>query len=1093
MPEDKSPPGSAHSDEKPSHKHKWRGKLFSTEGKLGRHVGDVESTDGDVAKFLHTAVTKPQLGSQPSEVTPRLHPISAPQDSSTTEASDSAPIVDVYRRAKPRQNKGIHVTFEAKAPKVIGEGGDEAELPPKDLYISLQHTLEPGRSQAHNSARSSPDRLSERDPRIPPYIDDAPSFRPTPLQRRPTGLSEFVDDDVPEKSGQGYDDAALPDLVPPSSVISPLLPSPHRIQDQESHVSHDYQSNSYQDVSPLEEEQYSFDGSDASHIERPNSSGTSAALRVPSPQTVTSNPATRDLSPHSYANYQQASASSYNNPPSAQDKHTLRKPLNAQPSPKTQLTKETPSLSEPKGLSLRNVAKGLADDSLDLFDTRVRRFNDIFRLGVSAHTDVMGLAFAEWIRIAAWWFLKGRAGLENEVRGRNSTTPQSDPSPMLKQAYVNLAKAWWIVKDVTPNHPEVNKYGKASMNSLYAIMKSFGDDALAEVANVHVNIVANMRALAMSMKRNGKLPPPDLEIQRLDLHVLHESRPLPSEIAHLLNNNSTNHHVKGQRYIKDTFFSTPIGDTERHFNFGRMFVEVSSQSSDNEKLNVRVPCIVTVLRDRTEWGAQISIASQDGQINLVVSDEIEGGLTWKRVQWKIASHEMTLQITNSFELLIKFYDKDFKTLWGICDYTQTIRKGLSLRRDERLIFERTLESFQCEDTSHFPSEAIAKCSLRVFEKERDVSEGSRHNRTHSGYRLAVITPPHIKTLSSVNYDCGKENPILFGIHRGSHGSRLVLRILPSSTRLSFGFRDTEDLDLFRHMLSGTSIAKTEHRFPSLQVRSVDITALSADTERGSGGDILSVGKVPWSKLRVIRKGSAPQEHQTQSTSCSDHLRILTDSDFGTLTDRINLGPGELQVGLDADDNSKIRLLRPPQSDMTWSLADDRVPREDLSSICNTLKYMLVSRTIRSYHFRSLKDAHSFQTIVTGFAVLFDGVVNSFAITRRRMVVPMHKRWEATFARLQIVKQDRTVQFIAFFKDFSHGACMNFVLKVTDNFEAFSKSGLFYLRIVDAKFALPKGQEDQSRDFINLDMPEYPGEHDDVTIGFENEDGRSQLL
>lgn len=67
--------------------------------------------------------------------------------------------------------------------------------------------------------------------------------------------------------------------------------------------------------------------------------------------------------------------------------------------------------------------------------------------------------------------------------------------------------------------------------------------------------------------------------------------------------------------------------------------------------------------------------------------------------------------------------------------------------------------------------------------------------------------------------------------------------------------------------------------------------------------------------------------------------------------------------------------------------------------------------------------------------------------------------------------------------------MNFVLKVTDSFETFARSGLFFLRIVDAKFALPKGESDAARDFVCLEMPEFPGEHDDIIIGFVNEQGK----
>lgn len=112
----------------------------------------------------------------------------------------------------------------------------------------------------------------------------------------------------------------------------------------------------------------------------------------------------------------------------------------------------------------------------------------------------------------------------------------------------------------------------------------------------------------------------------------------------------------------------------------------------------------------------------------------------------------------------------------------------------------------------------------------------------------------------------------------------------------------------------------------------------------------------------------------------------------------------------------------------------------------------------------------------------------FAISRRRSVVPIYKKWEANLARIQIVKQEKIVQLVAFFSDFQHGTCMNFILKGTDHIESFGRSGKFGIRIVDAKFALPKKDDDAASNFVCLDMPEYPIEHDDLTITFDSEVG-----
>ena len=113
----------------------------------------------------------------------------------------------------------------------------------------------------------------------------------------------------------------------------------------------------------------------------------------------------------------------------------------------------------------------------------------------------------------------------------------------------------------------------------------------------------------------------------------------------------------------------------------------------------------------------------------------------------------------------------------------------------------------------------------------------------------------------------------------------------------------------------------------------------------------------------------------------------------------------------------------------------------------------------------------------------------FAISRRRMVVPIYKKWETNKARIQIIQQEKVFQLLAFLEDFNHGKAMNFVLKGTDVFENVGRSGKFGIRIVDAKFALPKSNAEEDAEFVCLDMPEYPGEHDDILIGFDSEKGK----
>ena len=139
-----------------------------------------------------------------------------------------------------------------------------------------------------------------------------------------------------------------------------------------------------------------------------------------------------------------------------------------------------------------------------------------------------------------------------------------------------------------------------------------------------------------------------------------------------------------------------------------------------------------------------------------------------------------------------------------------------------------------------------------------------------------------------------------------------------------------------------------------------------------------------------------------------------------------------------------------------------------------------------------------------------------------MVVPIYKKLEAGLARIQILQRDSVIQLVAVLEGLALGRCMSFALRGTDVFEIASSSssssssrgsGKHAIRFVDAKFALPRrataggpgAGKDSSRgegdgegrdgtvglaeaEFVCLDAPEYPAEHDDIFVGFDTEEG-----
>lgn len=203
----------------------------------------------------------------------------------------------------------------------------------------------------------------------------------------------------------------------------------------------------------------------------------------------------------------------------------------------------------------------------------------------------------------------------------------------------------------------------------------------------------------------------------------------------------------------------------------------------------------------------------------------------------------------------------------------------------------------------------------------------------------------------------------------------------------------------------------------------------------------------------------------------------------------------------------LQLLRAPQDDMTVT-TDTRQARSPVpEGLTEVLQTVTSKPTIRTLTFSSLPDLHAFQKALTRNAVRYDSSASLFAISRRRMVVPIYKKWEATRVRVQIVTQGSVVKVLAFFEEFSHADAMVIQIKSTDVFEKAKgdKGAKYCVRLVDAKFSLPRKERDGDesdeenssdtrfwgkgvkRRFVNLEGLEYAEEHDDITIGFETEE------
>ena len=963
MPANVSPPpaGETHKDSKLFGKNKWKGKLFSGEG-WRKTSNDQESDNNEVDNFLHGPGPKPERGldeqpevdrfvrapSTKAEARPQKHdeidrflhqhpsptraeakPEARPGQSvlaprlglpnhqglpiALTE-SDLGPIKDTYRRAKPRANKGLRVNFVSEAPEVIGEGGDEAELPSREISRTLSKLKVNGGAQT------------------------------LPLRRRSTGFSAPGKSDLPAVQSQyvHVEDMNSNQLLLANAQYQKSSEGPQVVLEDRPGQTALFSSELSQ-TNP-------FSDPVASHANRADpSKSRSESLDVAYPEpavhlgnslTPIPSPLPLKLTDKSPSHYGFPSTTAKTASPSAspdrvdksQEKHSEKGRAGSAP--------------EIKPFSLRSVAKALGHDALDEFDLRVRGLFSLFRLGVSAHGDLMGLPFSSWMRIAAWWFLKGRMELESAVRSRSKSpegSKEQQTPRSLMQAYVDLAKAWWIVDEITPSHPEIKKYGNQSMNSMLAIIENFGNRSLAEQVEVHVAIIANMRALTMSMKRNNRLPPQPFEIQGLDSKVLLDSRALPSNTTNLVSG------LGQDASDSNACFPMLIGDTPRHFSLGRMFCKLSLISRHSGKEDAKMPCLISIVQGREDGDFGALFATQDGQVNIYVRSEKSrrSDLTWRLIHWNASSHTMGLPLSKEVDLAMELAEKDYKSLWSMCDHNQNIQKKFGPEENESLVYECSLHHFERlempNEPGGFPQGSIKDCRMRLFSKKLIISGGTGQKVLHGGFRLMVLTGPSVKTPRVVHSDLSGEKLILFAPHRRSADGPCLTVRMPGFPSLLFGFRKQEELDAFRLVASGDAITKEDHAFPPLPLRGFNVAIHPTDEDLESK----CVSTLRWRQLQPVEKRRL---HPDQAADSSDGLRFLADCDYGSFVDRVNLGKCTSFQVL----RSSMLIMRRPRraSDLFGSR---RLQRGQASTPTTTGHHMESGGQVtkgRGYHHRS---------------------------------------------------------------------------------------------------------------------------------------------
>jgi len=903
MPDDDSGSEISESREQ-SASHRWRGRLLSKTGKLGKAVDKVireknalAQQESDLSSFLHGPGDKPAakprvdttsvsrwpaaavvLGSVERPGSSSSRPGTASSSRPATAQSSNLPALPPRRK---KVSKGLHVSFSTATPEIIGEGGDESELPPKDVGRAWAQSCSSLRQQPVQSAidRTEVRREAALPAALVPAYDRRSQRSPPPrttttVQRKPVAS---LDDRIYIEAGE---DAALRLQQESQSTLGQSEIRPGHLL-----------SRPYREPDP-------------SPMRKPDSFGSFPG------QTLN----VRSRIVDSKGVEQGSLSNSYMPPPSerpsAVKRNSSQKSADTMPSASLPAANDA-SIHQPEipitpTYGYKDVvspyldeflnegyAQGSSkvDDKSDEFYSRVEHLHSVFYLASQRSSAIADDSVALWIRATSWWFLKGRDGLEKKVRTTaerlpgTSATPQSPPQAF--QCYVDLAKAWWIAREIIPDRLQQVQQPNTEIVD--------GIDGLGPrlVQQTYASLQANMNALTISMQKNCFLPPSSLLIQGLDSTIWIDYPVLSPDILAVTADVDPRTTIKRTSPNEKPFFAILLGDTDRHFSYGRMFVEVEIVSEYEGLDEYQLPCILSIIRERGDSRVEATIVSQNGCINLHIQSDKKCGPTWDDVEWKIRSHSIRIHLVEGFELAVRFWDVDFKTLWGIHDYNCRVEREWCAEENEKVVFNDIVDIFHyippADSRNTFPSKPVRSCKIRLFELSHAPSRGSSQGNIHSGHRLMAMTPPDSKSLSSIGTTFDPAKPALFSYLRGDGGRpALLLSIRERGVKstMVLTFHDVEKRAELHALLNGTFVWDYESESAKFQLEDFSISLLASDIA-STVVDLTFVPEIKWEHVRVMERGHHHTPH-TEGPPLSNR-RIVMKCNLGTITDRISSG------------------------------------------------------------------------------------------------------------------------------------------------------------------------------------------------------------
>lgn len=854
---------------------------------------------------------------------------------------------------KPRKGKGLRVGFCDKAPEVIGEGGDETDTPTIEISFSRKRSRDrqaaeqqlhrapsrsPNPSRSHLPALTVNTSLGDGEPRLrragtpqeqrggtspnstwkPPLIlmheqRDADFLSTLHLEKSGSRLSfrgspdshsvaERVRDQMQAEEGRAlqqhrFDDDISSPADDETDISSPEVPPSHSPRSpKESVYDSLYETPPYSATAPSVKsivQSIRNPPSPVAHRAQPNLSPIDP--RLP-PNLTPGSPGKPSSGVPKVSMHEPQPAPPVNQVASPSTRELPRSPqppsMNQLASPSTGSSREPPRSPQPPKFSLRSVANQVGDNAFSEFKEYIARHDSFFNMAAEKVKPLVETSLTEWIRAAVWWFLRGKTRLESYARSRNTA-----PVSYAKQAVIDLGKALWINEKIVPGHYELSRYGSMGIDAILAVASTTGDKELVDLLSLHQTTLNHLRSLSMSIKRNSILAA-----------ILADDEPSPSQLdtsiwlrypffapdvsAVLSGSASRSMLADAPSKTPSMVHMMPLGDTSRFFSYGSMFVQACVTSRDDEGQQYAMPCALTIIRERSDWYVFAAITSQSQLVNVMIQCDRKQGPTWDDVEWQVRSNSMRVKLPRGFELDVMFKEEDFKTLWNIVRYTQKSEASLSPEAGETVVFENTLKVFQYMDPGTpkaFPADPMERCRIRLFERQVTVTEGTGSRNAHRGFRLTVLTSPKVKTLSNVKHILGYNTPVVFGLLRGEDGSpALLLKVTEDGRTRSMlmTFHEVEERTKIHSVLLSMVPRESETKTREFQFRSY---AIEEPGDAAGGRAPTTHLQFPAGSAAVIDQEHAFVDHGYGPTILSEHLRAFVATEWGSVTDRINLG------------------------------------------------------------------------------------------------------------------------------------------------------------------------------------------------------------